>query len=70
MRSRELSFPAFGSLGTENWKTGDSSLITYNLELSDASRAKTETGKLKSGPSAIPPFFGFCPKTTDHIGLD
>lgn len=57
MRSRQVSFPVCGSLGAENWQTGDNPLITNNLELSDASRKKTETGKLKLAPSAIPQFY-------------
>lgn len=57
MRSRQVSFPVCGSLGAENWQTGGNPLITNNLELSDASRKKTETGKLKLAPSAIPQFY-------------
>ena len=54
MRSRQFSFPVCGSLGTENWKTADSPLITNNLELSGASRTKTETGKLNWLPMPTP----------------
>jgi hypothetical protein len=69
VRSRRLSFPVCGSLGAENWKTGDSPLITNNLELSDASRTKTETGKLKLAPGAIPPFYWFAWKPLSTLDL-
>jgi hypothetical protein len=69
VRSRQVSFPVCGLLGTENWKTGDSPLITNNLELSDASRPKTETGKLKLVTSAIPPFYWFAWKPLNTLDL-
>jgi hypothetical protein len=54
----------------ENWKTGGSSLITSNLEISDASQAKTETGKLNLTPIAIPAILLVFLEATEHIGLD
>jgi hypothetical protein len=69
VRSHQFSFPVCGSLGAENWKPGDSPLITNNLELSDASRTKTETGKLKLASSAIPPFYWFPWKRLSTLDL-